>query len=341
MKKLPILLILMLLPIVLLSVWMNTLKEEVIPLEQRGTLSLDDPASMKAAQIEELNLEQPSIVLLGNSMLGRGVNHMLLQQLMKRRISKFAIGGTSSTWWYLVTKNVVVKANPKPKVLVLFFRDHFLTDPNYLLTSATRLLNEYYFEGEEPLVQELNYNAGSVVYQQLPIYVKKHLVNKKITETLKKTTSKLTHSKSKRLEDALDKSFDETQMIEEIITAQQLEAAKARKQELFDFNDQVNRSYLPHIIQLTQENGIQLILVRTKRRRDVLGQAQPPELLQYIEDLRAYLKKNKIPLLDYTNDNRLTLKMYAEGDHLSESGMNEFTKNSFAVDLENLLKDLN
>ncbi len=340
MKKIPVLLVLVLLPIVLLSMWMNTLKEEIIPLEERGTLSLENPAQMKAAYLAELNSYQPEIVLLGNSMVGRNVNHMLLQSLLKRKVSKFALGGSSSRWWYLMTKNVIVKASPAPKVMVLFFRDQFLTDPKFRLNSANQLMNEYFYEGEELLVEELSYDAASTLYRKLPIYDKKHFVNEEITQGLKNTANYLTQTQPKRLANALDKSFDESKMIEEIITIQQVEAAKARSEQLFDFDHQIDRSFLPHIIQLTKDRGIQLILVRIRARWAVLGEPENPKLTKYMEGMNLYLKQKGVPLIDYTFDDRVKLSMYAEGSHLNEPGMNEFTKQVFAGDLKALLKEL-
>jgi len=340
MKKMFLLLVLMLLPILFISLWMSSMEEEVIPLSEQGTLSLKDPASMKTAYLSELLSYQPEIVLLGNSMLGRGVNHNLLQSILKRNISKFALGGTSSRWWYLMTKNVIVKANPPPKALVLFFRDQFLTNPKYRLNSTNQLMNKYFYEGKEPLVQELSYDAASVIYQQIPLYDKKHLVNQKITGGIKTIARKTARISSKRLTIALDKSFDESKMIEELITAQQLEAAKVRRQELLDFDNQIDRSFLPHIIQLTKDAGIQLILVRIKPRWAVLGKPENPLLTDYMEGLNAYLKTQNILLMDYTQHEQITLNMYAEGDHLSEEGMNRFTQKIFSKDLEALLKEL-
>lgn len=340
MKKLPVLLVLVLLPIVLLSVWMNTLKEEVIPLEDRGTLSIDNPTEMKTLNLLELNGRKPDIVLLGNSMVGRNVNHMLLQSVLKRGVSKFAIGGTSSVWWYLMTKNVITKAVPTPKVMVLFFRDQFLTDPKHKLNDANQLMNEYFYEGEEPLVQELSYDAASAVYRKLPIYDKKHFINQDITNGLKNTVSSLTQTKPLRLVNALDNSFHESKLIQEIITAQQLEAAKVKNEQLLDFDYQIDRSFLPHIIQLTKDHGIQLVLVRVKARWAVLNEPEKPQLTKYMEGMRSHLKAQNIPLIDYTHDDRVTLEMYAEGSHLTEIGMNEFTKKVFAGDLEKLLAEL-
>ena len=98
-----LLLVLMLLPVLFISLWMSGMEEKTVPLSEQGTLSLNDPASMKTAYLSEMLSYQPEIVLLGNSMVGRGVNHNLLQSILKRKISKFAIGGTSSRWWYLMT----------------------------------------------------------------------------------------------------------------------------------------------------------------------------------------------------------------------------------------------
>lgn len=340
MKKLPVLVLLALLPIVLLSLLVKDLKHEKAPLEERSKGLSQDPVEIKYRFIGELSSYQPDVLLLGNSMLGRGVNHKIVESVINRKVSKMGVGGTSSVWWYLVTKNIVVPHPNKPKVMVLFFRDHFLTHPSYMLNSAFRLLNEHFYDGEEPLVEQLSYNKASQLYRTIPIYEKKNLLQNQVTGSLKQLVSHLGNVSQYKLQKTLNGTFDEDQMIEELITAQQLKAAESKMEQLFDFESQVNRSYLPHIIRLTKENDIQLILVRTKRRRDVLGEVQPEKLINYMSELNDYLQKQGVPLMDYTNNETITIDWYAEADHLSQSGMNEFSKKLFANDLKKVLMEL-
>jgi len=68
---------------------------------------------------------QPKIVLLGNSIMDEGVDEKAFSKLTATQTIKIWDGGSASAWWYLALKNVIVEANHKPQIVLLFFRDHF------------------------------------------------------------------------------------------------------------------------------------------------------------------------------------------------------------------------
>ena len=81
------------------------------------------------------------------------------------------------------------------------------------------------------------------------------------------------------------------------------------------------------MLKMAKQNDIQLIFVRTKRRRDIEPNSQPKALQKYIKNLEDYLAKNRIVFIDFTNDKRIKIEHYGSGDHLSRSGGKQlFTK---------------
>ena len=83
---------------------------------------------------------------------------------------------------------------------------------------------------------------------------------------------------------------------------------------------------LPHIIEIVQQNEVELIFVRIRKRCYADGKEQPANLGKYMSDLENYLSEKNIKLLDYTDFSALKPSHYVDGDHLTEKGRAIFTK---------------
>jgi lysophospholipase L1-like esterase len=92
-----------------------------------------------------------------------------------------------------------------------------------------------------------------------------------------------------------------------------------------DFELQLPRSFLPEIVRLCKENGIQLILVRMKTLNFPVVETEPRALSEYISDLRAYLDQNDVVLLDFSHDVRLTSAHFLDAVHMNAEGRAVFT----------------
>jgi lysophospholipase L1-like esterase len=95
--------------------------------------------------------------------------------------------------------------------------------------------------------------------------------------------------------------------------------------ENLDFERQINRSFLPRIIQLCRENNIKLILVRTKTLRFSRAYPEPPALNEYIGGLSAYARRNDVPLIDFSHSDRLSPVLFTDINHLNSDGEKVFT----------------
>ena len=93
-----------------------------------------------------------------------------------------------------------------------------------------------------------------------------------------------------------------------------------------DFNGWVEQSFLPEIIRLCRENGIQLILVRMPIQRFQTPGSQPEELDAYINNLAAYLSDKDVPFLDFDQAKDFPNEYFEDTLHLNGKGREEFTR---------------
>ena len=93
-----------------------------------------------------------------------------------------------------------------------------------------------------------------------------------------------------------------------------------------DFKKNVDQSFLPDIIRLTKEHGIQLIVVRLKPNTIRTIRLDTQAIKQYIDDLSDYLDKNGVFFLDYGRDPRIESKYYRDTLHLNAEGKSLFTQ---------------
>ena len=137
---------------------------------------------------------------------------------------------------------------------------------------------------------------------------------------------------------AILSTFAEENLNAEIATRQQEAAESVNQRALYDFDESLPASFLPHIIALAEGAGIRLIFVRLKQRRHALGKQDSKVLAAYVADLRAYLDAHCIPLVDFTRDERITIHHFGNGDHLNrQRGRRLFTE-ILAGELKPLMK---
>ncbi len=94
----------------------------------------------------------------------------------------------------------------------------------------------------------------------------------------------------------------------------------------WDFNTLVEKSFLPDMIALTREKGIQLIFVREKNARVMNLSDESADMRLYFQQMKDYLSANGVLYLDFAHEPSLTLDMFRDRMHLSETGQQVFTR---------------
>jgi len=276
---------------------------------------------------------RPKIVFLGNSIMYESVDEREFLRLTATQTIKIWDGGAASAWWYLALKNVILKAYYKPQMVMLFFRDHFLTDPTYRAIGKHKQNIDALAEQNEPVLDRLAYlgQMNAVAYflfRYCPLYRQRDNIKNQLEKTVKdKVVSSLCGLEQGIPDQAIERLFDEKNLNTELLTIRQLAAESAGSNKLYNFQQELERSFLPYMIDMAKENNIQLVFVRMKRRRDVKPGGQPKALQKYIKNLEDYLTKNRVLFIDFTDDKRIKIEHYGAGDHLSRSGGRQlFTK---------------
>jgi hypothetical protein len=265
--------------------------------------------------------------------MDEGVDEKEFSRFTAAQTIKVWSGGGASAWWYLALKNVILKANYKPQIVMLFFRDHFLTDPTYRVTGKYKQIIDAVAEQNEPVLDRLAYlrqmNAAAYfLFRYCPLYRQRDNIKNQLETTVKdKVVSSMAGLEQGMADQAIKRLFDEKNLDKELLTIRQLAAESAGSNKLYNFPQELDKSFLPHMIKMAKQNNIQLVFVRMKKRRDIEPNSQPKALQKYIKNLEDYLAQNRVVFIDFTDDKRIKIEHYGSGDHLSRSGGRQlFTK---------------
>lgn len=305
-----------------------------------GGVSTFTPAAERAS----LRRKKPQWVLMGNSMLNSRIDHDALSGVSGWRTRKVAKGGSQSALWFLFLKNIVVESGVTPALVTIFFRDTDLTWPEFRIEGNNEGLIAELRGPEQPewrqvLVEQRSAAAGltgvirdgfNAVFptNELHEVARRQMQNRAFRATRIGTN---VNSSMRRIE--LNARFSLAHLRRDLggDFAAADEAAVPPQAGLVDvadptfyedgpsgFDPAPEASFLPHIVGLARQHGIQLHFHRVKRRP--LPDNTRPEgkvLVAYMVALKAYLEEQGCILTDETADPLLTLDMYADGDHIS------------------------
>jgi len=288
------------------------------------------------APIEQLRAADPEFLFIGDSMLDTRIDREVLRRETGRRIAVLAEHGSASARWWLVLKNHVVAAGIRPKVVFLFFRDRTLSWPEFRTEDQYRDDLEVAAHPEEP---EMEFVLGTArrgpraaIHRALdtiyPLRLRQGEALDRIEERALKWTPGFRRARGK-VRDAIEDTFD----IRRLRSNVGAELASDEGPQISEFDPDPANSFLPHMAALAREHGFRLHLVRVKRRpnRPDNIRYDKADLTAYIASLRAWCEAEGVGFTDFTADPAITLSMYADGDHVSESARPAWTRHFIQV----------
>jgi hypothetical protein len=289
---------------------------------------------VKREYIKALSASQPEIILVGDSVLYFGVDQDQLTSQLKVKTYSIGVPGSASAVWYLTLKNMILESTGSPKYVVILFRDTMLTLPSFRTTGRYFELLDDFARPREPLVAELAFinqmtPAEKLAEQYLPLYSTRWELRTGLDERVRYGPSSMLLNCSKPCTDEALNSIFGKQGVDVVALNR---AIADSQQSLYtssalNFENQIDRSFLPAIIHLAQENNIKLIFVRTKTLTYFERAYEPPALRAYIESLSEYLsKQDRVYFLDLAHDERLKSEYFADAVHFNETGKTAFTK---------------
>ncbi len=280
--------------------------------------------------INRLENEKPELLLLGDSTLADAIDPAQMSNLMGMNVSSFGVPGSASAFWYVVLKNNIVKSENKPKYLIIVFRDSILTAPGYRVQGSYFTQVDEFARRREPVLLEraflnLMNPLEKAADAYFPLYSARVQIRQKIDALVRYSLPGWIGCDTKCNNDSMYAVFQggdlqRGELQNAIASAEGYLYTRAQ----LNFGAQVDRSFLPDMIQLAKENHIQLILVRLKNW--TLGERETVGVKRYTAALSAYLEGQDVLFLDFGTDPRLTKADYADSLHLNQEGKILFTE---------------
>lgn len=279
--------------------------------------------------LREFERTRPEVVLLGDSMLTKGVDFATFQERTGRPTYKVDIPGSSSVLWYIVVKSDVVEADPVPRTLVILFRDGILTAPTFRTTGPYFDLIDKFASPDDTLALQRAYLVQltplqAALERYFPPYTYRGDLLAKLDGGLRHVAPRWIGCDRGCADYAMSLVLGD--MRPEVVNAS-IRGAEAvlYTPEQLDFQAQVDASFLPEIIRLTQKRGIQLIFVRAPTLLFEDPADEPPALKQYLADLESYLAMRGIPLIDLSHPQGIGPAQFSDPHHLTPEGKAIFT----------------
>jgi hypothetical protein len=276
---------------------------------------------------------QPKVVLLGDSVLHEGVDQELLSEEMGIKTYSIGLPGTASAVWYLVLKNTIVDAPVRPKYIVVLFRDTILTIPSFRTFGNYFAILDDYAGSREPLVTQLAFinsmsPAEKLAQQYLPLYSVRWKMRESMDVDLRYTLPlSLLNCPAECTDNAMNVTFGR-QVMDAIALQQAVyDSGVLYAPENLNFEKQIDKSFLPAMIHVAQENNITLIFVRMKNLTYPDYASETPALRAYIKSLKTYLaEQDNVNYIDLAHDERILNSYFEDLLHLNAEGREAFTK---------------
>jgi hypothetical protein len=287
--------------------------------------------SFDARPLAELRASKPRYVLIGNSMLGSRIDPKLLASEIGVPVSSLMRYGSASAVWYLLMKNYVAEANLGDCTVAVFYRDTALTEPGLRLwrREALRAISRE----DDPTLEEILAERGSS-WQQRTRHAALVWANPDAWRSSFRNAVNHAALRRNRRVGGVDLTEVNVQRINAVFALDDLRGGdgdaipESHILARYDFDSNVEQSFLPHMLDLADQNGFKLWFVQVKRRPRRNGAPRPhvQVLDEYTRSLRAYLEDRNAGLIDLRESPRVTHAMYGRRDHISRAHRDAYTR---------------
>lgn len=273
------------------------------------------------------------IVLLGDSVLEQGVDAAALSVKLGIPAHAIAVPGSTSAFWYLILKNVILQAAPQPDAVALLFRDTILTLPNYHVQGGYINELDQFATAHEDVLQERAYLNFMNPFEKaalsyLPLYRNGQQFKERVDDRVRGLLPGAFFSYN---DESLARADAAVYHVENLRPEFVHEALAGDEDFLFtrfamNFDARIEQSFLPEIVRLARENNVRLILVHERTQIFPSAEAEPKALRVYKQKLAAYLEQNNVTLIDFSYDPRLPKSYFVDILHMNAAGKALFTQ---------------
>ena len=298
-----------------------------------GTPGPEFTPDIETLHQDALDSLQPDLVLLGNSIVEENLDMDMIAGQTGLTSYRMAFGGSASALWYLALKNNIVTASHHPRYLVIMFRDSEMTAPGYhaqgksfaaldkLASPADRIVIERaYLRTMNPL------EMAAETY--FPMYGFRNFFRNTMDGHMYALPYLALQCGRRCTDGAMLNVFNFKNNAAPNLVQVPLEPGEdlLYSPEGLDFDARVGDSFLPDILRLCRENGIQLIMVRAKSARFPSAAREPRGLDGYLSKFAAYVTANGARYLDISADTRVSLEDFIDAYHVQPQAQARYTQ---------------
>lgn len=280
------------------------------------------PEEFDRSRIDELNIANPEIIFLGNSLLDDRIDPEYISQITGNKSSSLTIDGTGPGVWYMQLRNIVGATTNKPNTVFIFFHDDLITRQISFTGSKDQGLIERLTDPDRPsessvttihrTIAQRATEKLAVIYPVSSYAFQQHFIN-------------FAGARVVGMEP------DDIQIEADQLSAlpHKREQAAIIQQPSFHgtFETTLPNSYLPALIQTAINIDVDLVLVRVAARpNDDSSPNEPNDLARYSSDLGHYLAGQGIKYIDLTGHPGIDAAMYYDGFHLKHRFRSYYTE---------------
>lgn len=289
-----------------------------------GLLRFWQDSEFDRVGLEALNLQQPEIVFIGNSMLETRIDPVHLTELLDgREVVSLAMPGSQSAVWYLQLKNLVTATDSPPDTVFVFFRNDLITQPLAPLDDRNRDLAESL---ERPGDSEFEavLDSRRSLHQQMIDGLERiypiQLQNGEALEAISDVSAVLLSSSREELSIRADDQF----AFHNLREADEDEPAP---EFTGSFAAEVDSSFLPLMIDVAADTGINLVFVRVQARPNRDGTVRQSEsMADYTQQLANYFEQNGVGSIDFTGNPSVDRGLYYDSFHIRQRYLLDYTE---------------
>ena len=254
--------------------------------------------------IEKLEQQNPSLIFLGNSILDTRIDPKTVSEITEIPTQSLAINGSAPGIWYLQLKNIIGQTSIKSPIVHIFFYDNLITQPISTTGGSNKNLIEPLLVYPEELFFSISRDTSWKDNLTLSIYpiIKRR---EEIKTYLNQFASLFSSIDSESVQFKID-SFGKRQIV-----------LKPNTRKYYPFYEEIEKSFLPAIIQIAKEKKIDLVLVKTSKNPSISTKIQV-QILQksYVENLSSYLNSNGVHFIDMTEVDWIDAAMFYDSAHI-------------------------
>ena len=254
--------------------------------------------------IEKLEQQNPSLIFLGNSILDTRIDPKTVSEITEIPTQSLAINGSAPGIWYLQLKNIIGQTSIKSPIVHIFFYDNLITQPISTTGRSDNNLIEPLLVYPEELFFSISRDTSWKDNLTLSIYpiIKRR---EEIKTYLNQFASLFSSIDSESVQFKID-SFGKRQTL-----------LKPNIREYKPFYEEIEKSFLPAIIQIAKEKKIDLVLVKTSKNPSVSTKIETQNLQKsYVENLSSYLNSNGVHFIDMTEVDWIDAAMFYDSAHI-------------------------